>query len=166
VIEALEALGENPTPSAIAGCAALRGAIFEAMRLHPPVALWTRNVKSDKPAALGGYLLPAGTTVMIGNRHLHRDPAHWQNPDEYLPGRWTAELLASDPLGSAWFFPFGRGERTCFAQNVGLTFIALALAAALTRGNPMAGIGAPLHEDFWFGCMVPRNLQSSFSKPD
>lgn len=165
VMAALAALGESPTPEAIESCAQLRGVILEAMRMHPPVGLWTRNVQTDKAAALGGYLLPPGTTVMIGNCYLHRDPAHWEHPDVYLPDRWTTELLAADPLGSAWFFPFGRGERTCLGQDVSMAYISLAVATALTHGTPRSGDGAPLHEDFWFGCMVPRKVQTKFAHP-
>jgi cytochrome P450 len=100
---------------------------------------------------------------MIGNRFAHTHPGHWDEPNAYRPGRWTPERRASDPPGSAWFFPFGRGERTCFAQGVALAYIHLAVATILLRSRAEIGLGVPLEQDFWFGCMVPKGLRSTFA---
>lgn len=162
VINALRALGENPTPAAIIGCLELQAAVLEALRLLPPVSLWTRNVRDGYPVVVGGYWLPAGTTVMIGNRFAHTHPGRWDDPQDYRPGRWTAERRASDPPGSAYFFPFGRGERACFAQDVGLAYIHLAVGSLLLRTRPRVGSGTTMNQDFWFGCMVPKDLESAF----
>jgi cytochrome P450 len=162
VASALRALGPEPDPAAILGCAELQAAVLEAMRLLPPVSLWTRNVRDGYPVVVGGYVLPAGTTVMIGNRFAHTHPGHWDDADMYRPERWTAERRASDPPGSAYFFPFGRGERTCFAQDVGLAYIHLAVGTILLRSRPEVGLGAAMDQDFWFGCMVPKALHAAF----
>lgn len=164
VCNALAALGPNPTPDAINGCAELQAAVLEALRIRPPVSLWTRNVNKTNPVVLGGYTLPPDTGLLIGNRFAHTDAAHWDKPNEYRPGRWTAERRASDPLGSAYFFPFGRGERTCLAQDVALAYIHLAVATVLMRTDPHIGLGKPLVEDFWFGCMVPKDLETHFEE--
>lgn len=164
VCNALAALGPSPSAQAIAGCAELQAAVLEALRLLPPVSLWTRNVQTTAPAVLGGYSLPADTTLLIGNRFAHTDPDHWDEPEAYRPGRWTAERRASDPLGSGHFFPFGRGERTCLAQDVGLAYIHLVVASILMRTKPHIGLGQELDQDFWFGCMIPKGMRSDFEE--
>ena len=165
VVDALVALGAEPSPAAISGCAELQAAVLEALRLLPPVSLWTRNVQRSGPATVGGYALPPDTSLLIGSRYAHRDPAHWDHAETYLPARWTPERRASDPLGSAYFFPFGRGERTCLAQDVALAYIHLAVAAVLTRTEPHVGVGRGIEQDFWFGTMVPRHMAASFADP-
>lgn len=165
VIAALVALGPDPSAEAISGCAELQAAVLEALRILPPVSLWTRNVDPDRPATLGGYVLPPDTSLMIGSRFAHLNAAHWEQAETYQPARWTAERRTSDPLGSAWFFPFGRGERTCFAQDVALAYIHLAVGTILLRTDPHVGEGRAIEQDFWFGTMVPKQLGSHFAAP-
>lgn len=162
VENALAAFGPQPSAEEITGCAELRAAVLEALRILPPVSLWTRNVRGDYPATVGGYLVPPETSILIGSRFAHLNADHWDNAESYQPTRWTKELRASDPLGSAYFFPFGRGERTCLAQDVGLAYIQLAVGTILLRSDAKVGSGVDLDEDFWFGCMVPKDLPSSF----
>lgn len=162
VTSALRELGDAPSPDAIRGCAELQAAVLEALRLLPPVSLWTRNVRDGYPVVVGGYVLPAGTTVMIGNRFAHTHPGHWDDPAAYKPGRWTPERRVSDPPGSPYFFPFGRGERTCFAQGVAMAYIHLAVGTVLLRSRPEIGLSVAMVQDFWFGCMVPKALRSTF----
>jgi cytochrome P450 len=162
VVNALVALGENPSAEAITQCEELQAAVFEALRLLPPVSLWTRNVRGDYPAAVGDYLVPPETSLLIGNRYAHRNADHWEDAESFKPSRWTAELRASDPPGSAWFFPFGRGERTCLAQDLGLAYIYLAVGTILLDTDPQVGLAKQIDQDFWFGCMVPKNLRSEF----
>jgi cytochrome P450 len=62
-----------------------------------------------------------------------------------------------------WVFPFGRGERTCLAQEIALAYIHLAVGSLLTRCDPHLGDGTELNQDFWFGCMVTKALESHFA---
>ena len=162
VVAALAALGPDPAPGAITGCVELQAAVLEAMRILPPVSLWTRNVDPAEPAVLGGYTLPPNTSLLIGSRFAHRNAAHWDEAETYKPARWTSERRASDPLGSAYFFPFGRGERTCFAQDVALAYIYLAVGTVLMHTDPHVSEGRTIDQDFWFGTMVPKDLASQF----
>ena len=164
VCNALAKLGPDATHAQIRACEELQAAVLETLRLLPPVSLWTRNVRTDADVVVAGYRMPADTSLLIGNRHAHTHVDHWEDAEHYRPDRWTAERRASDPLGSDYFFPFGRGERTCLAQDVGLAYIQLAVGTALMHSDPNVGLGEKLDQDFWFGCMVPKDLSSNFDR--
>ena len=164
VVKALDALGPDPSAQAILDCHELQAAVLEALRLLPPVSVWSRNVLPARPAVLGGYTLPPDTMVMLGSRFAHTDPAHWDEPEAYRPARWTAERRASDPLGSEYFMPFGRGERACFAQDVALAYIRLAVGTVLLRTDPQVGMAQPLKQGFWFATMVPEGVRSTYAR--
>jgi len=165
VSNALAALGPSPSAQAIIDCKELQAAVLETLRLLPPVSVWSRNVLPTATTELGGYTLPPNTIVMLGSRFAHTDPAHWEAPGVYRPDRWTAERRASDPLGSEHFMPFGRGERACFAQDVALAYIHLAVGTILLRTDPQVGMAQLIKQGFWFATMVPEGMKSDYSKP-
>ena len=43
--------------------------------------------------------------------HLQRSADHWKNPQKFDPDRWADGGVAANPIGSDYFFPFGRGPR-------------------------------------------------------
>ena len=66
--------------------------VTEAMRLYPPAWGFGREVLAD--CEIGGYVIPAGTTIIIRPWVLHRDPRHFEHPTEFRPERWRATLPA------------------------------------------------------------------------
>jgi cytochrome P450 len=64
----------------------------------------------DQP--LGGYHIPEGTTLVLPQWAVHRDPAWWDNPKVFRP-----ERLAGDTDHSVYaYFPFGGGPRHCIGM--------------------------------------------------
>ena len=105
-----------------------RASIEEAMRVNPPV--WTVGRKALEDDVIGGYDVPAGSSVMILIRMIHRDPAIWPNPEGYDPSRFLPENAKDRPRHA--YLPFGAGRRMC----VGSTFAILEatlLAAMISR---------------------------------
>jgi cytochrome P450 len=98
-----------------------RRAVAEAMRLYPPVWLISRRAVSD--GTLGGYDVPAGTLIAISPYVLHRHPAYWERPDDFVPARFVAE-----PQPSHLYLPFGGGARVCLGQHFALVETVLVLA--------------------------------------
>jgi len=99
--------------------------IKEALRLYPPV--WAFVRQAVQPVELGGYTLPARTTVVMSQWIVHRDRRFFGQPDEFVPERWTMEFEKQLPKFA--YFPFGGGQRTCIGASFAKMEIALLLAA-------------------------------------
>lgn len=112
----------------------------EALRLYPPVWLFTRRaVGADR---LGEYHIPAGTDVFICPYLLHRHPAHWERPDAFEPERF-APAVAESRHGFA-FLPFSAGPRYCIGASFAMTEMTMHMAMVARRFRLVyAGQGAP-----------------------
>lgn len=111
----------------------------EAMRLYPPAYMVGRE--STEPVAIGGYELPANTTVLVNIYGLHRRPDLFPDPERFDPERFTPEAEQALPRGA--FLPFVDGPRVCIGNHFALMEgqIALAHLAQRARLHP---VGAPL----------------------
>ena len=58
--------------------------VQESLRLHTVAAGGTIRTLG-KPLQLGKHHLPAGTTVQVAFHGIHRNPAVWDRPDDFLP---------------------------------------------------------------------------------
>ncbi|MGH9964584.1 MAG: cytochrome P450, partial [Nitrososphaeraceae archaeon] len=96
----------------------------EAMRLYPPVWTMGRFVQNDY--ALGGYMLPRGSSLMFSQYVMHHSSKYYDNPKIFDPDRWTEEFKMHLPRFS--YFPFGGGIRGCvgepFAWQEGILLLA------------------------------------------
>ncbi|WP_223645046.1 cytochrome P450 [Corallococcus sp. EGB] len=129
---------------------------YEALRILPAVRVMTRTPSKD--AELAGVTLPAGAMIMISNQHLHRDPKHWEAPDTFKPERWLDGGTARDPLGSGYFFPFGRGPRACVGADFAMTYLKTALATIASRVKVQLDSTEPFEEGFFFGVVLPKGV--------
>jgi cytochrome P450 len=104
-------------------------AIKEAMRLYPPAyALGRLSVTENE---IGGYLIPAGSYVVVSQFATHRHPHFWENAEAFEPARFTAEHEAArHPYA---YFPFGGGPRACIGSNFAMLEAVIATAALLQR---------------------------------
>lgn len=85
----------------------------EVLRLYPPIYMFGRSpLEVD---TIDGYEIPTGTTVATVPYVTHRDPAYWDDPDEFKPERFE-----KDPVHLYAFIPFGGGPRTCIGKNFAL----------------------------------------------
>ncbi|WP_435174827.1 cytochrome P450 [Halorussus sp. AFM4] len=106
----------------------------EALRLYPPVYALYREPR--EPAVLGGYRVPAGTTLQLATYRIQRDDRWWDAPDEFRPGRWTdgaAGATTDDSRPEYAYFPFGAGPRHCIGMRFAMTELRLALATLARR---------------------------------
>lgn len=92
------------------GDAYLDAVIKETLRLRPPVSVVVRRLL--RPAALGGYDLPAGTLVAPCVYLIHHREDVYEDPGSFRPERFL-EQRAAVPT----WIPFGGGARRCLAAS-------------------------------------------------
>ncbi len=143
----------------------LDGVVRESLRYLTPVPIFPRNVQTTGPVELGGHVLPANTILLITNWALHRSPAHWKEPDRYDPSRWAGGEAAANPMGSGYFFPFGRGPRACVGMPFALCYLKIALATFLVRARWEMPPGQDYRQSFFFGVMMPQGLRARALRP-
>ncbi|RZV10474.1 cytochrome P450 [Natrinema hispanicum] len=85
--------------------------IDEALRLYPPVYMFFREATRD--VELQGYKIPAGTTLVLPQWAVHRDPAWWDDPEAFRPDRFVGDVDRPEYA----YFPFGGGPRHCIGMR-------------------------------------------------
>ena len=120
--------GRSPSAAELQELAHLERAIDEALRLYPPAYLMFRQPTDD--VELGGYTVPAGTTLSLPPWVVHRDERWWEAPDTYRPDRFNDE--DSDRPEYA-YFPFGGGPRHCIAMRFARMEMKSVVATLLTQ---------------------------------
>ncbi|HJS47258.1 MAG TPA: cytochrome P450 [Gemmatimonadales bacterium] len=101
----------------------------EALRLYPTSWLLLRRTRRED--VLGGYRVRAGTIVIVSPWLVHRHPAHWPEPERFLPERFLPDARAGrHPF--AWI-PFGSGPRRCVGAGLAELEMPLVLAAIASR---------------------------------
>ena len=143
-------------------CVYLDCVLRETMRLYSPKPLLFRNSAKEWSVSLGGHTLPPNTLLLISNWFLHHDPAHWTDPQRFDPSRWENGGTERDPLGSGWYFPFGRGPGTCMGQPFALFAMKLTLAEILTHSRLELESSPTCQLDYFFGSATPKGLKGRF----
>ena len=75
--------------------------------------------------------MPAGTTALMSQWVVHRDPRYHRDPQRFDPDRWTAEYEKEMPRFA--YFPFGGGPRQCIGAAFAMTEARLVLATVAQR---------------------------------
>ena len=95
--------------------------ISEGLRFQPPGGL--TPVVFEQDVTLGNKLaLKKGDCVRVLHWAIHRNPAEWQRPNEFLPQRWNSnDPLYLTPGGkkrkTMSFIPWNAGKRICFGKT-------------------------------------------------
>lgn len=106
----------------------LKLVIKEALRLHSPTALLTRETRSQ--FNINGYNIYPKTQIYLNVWAIGRDPDNWENPEQFYPERFIDSPI--DFKGQDFeFLPFGAGRRGCPGINMGMALVDLALANLL-----------------------------------
>lgn len=103
--------------------------VKEVLRLYPAVTVYARDaVAADQ---IGGYEVPAGTSVLLWSYYTHRHPDFWDEPESFDPDRWTREREAARHHHA--YHPFAAGPRICLGNNFSLLESHLLLAILASR---------------------------------
>ncbi|KJY32483.1 cytochrome P450 [Streptomyces katrae] len=104
-----------------------RNILHEAARLLPPS--WNiLRYASPEYGALDARI-GAGDDVLVLPLLSHRDPALWEEPDAFRPGRWDR----LDPETAPGYLPFGHSSERCWGRHMVMPLAELLLD--LIRGT-------------------------------
>jgi cytochrome P450 len=107
----------------------LQAFMNEILRLYPPAYITARE--TIESCELGGYIIPAGKTIIFSQWVTHRDPRFYEDPDAFRPERWLDGLAQRLPPGA--YFPFGDGPRRCIGQGFALLEAAIVIGIVAQR---------------------------------
>jgi cytochrome P450 len=103
--------------------------LYEAMRMYPPIWVFMRSPQQDDE--VGGYFLPARSTVILCPYLTHRHPAFWENPEGFDPERFTSERSANRHRMA--YIPFSGGPRKCVGESFAMMEMQLVVAMIAQR---------------------------------
>ena len=85
----------------------------EALRMYPPVWLFTRKAIADD--TVGDYFIPAGADIFLSPYYLHRNTDYWDHVDEFRPQRFASDAQKEQHKFS--YLPFSAGPRRCIGDH-------------------------------------------------
>lgn len=121
--------GRAPTMADLPALGYTRQMLEESLRLYPPA--WVTERMAIQDDEIGGYPIPAGTTLVISQYVTHRHPGFWPDAETFNPDRFSPEQSSSRPRYA--YFPFGGGPRQCIGNTFALVEAQLILATIFQR---------------------------------
>ena len=103
--------------------------IKEALRLMP--AVWSVSRTAAEDTEVCGYPMPKGTTAQVILYLLHRNPAYWTQPNDFIPERWQQPEI--ETLHKYAYLPFAGGARVCIGNSFASMEANLLLATIAQR---------------------------------
>ncbi|MBT8089518.1 MAG: cytochrome P450 [Gammaproteobacteria bacterium] len=100
----------------------------EALRLYPPVWLFTRRAHAGDE--LDEYDVPPGTDIYLSPFILHRTGRYWPDPDSFDPERFAP---TDKPSKDRPYFPFSLGPRRCLGEYFSFLEMKVHLGLLLPR---------------------------------
>lgn len=122
------AAGDDLNPMAVRALEYTAMTYHEAMRICAPAGNIGRDAAEDDE--IGGYHIPAGSTVVMNAYVTHRHPEFWPDPETFVPERFAEAEVAKRPRGA--YLPFGEGPRKCIGANFNVMMAPL-MAAMIVR---------------------------------
>jgi cytochrome P450 len=118
LIEELDTLDKSPL---------LDQVIKESLRLYPPIHIGNRRVAEEMEFSDGRDSIPAGERMFYSIYLTHRDPAIWENAEDFCPERF-AHGRKTPPFS---YVPFGGGPRACIGAAFGQAEARIVMARLL-----------------------------------
>ena len=115
--------GRPPTVKELESLTFLEQVVNEALRVYPPIWGYTRDLADDDE--IGGFHIPAGSSIFISPYVTHRHPEFWPNPDAFDPENFGPHAPTRHKYA---FFPFGGGQRKCIGYQMALIVMRIVLA--------------------------------------
>jgi len=121
--------GEMPDFDELANLGYIRQLVNEALRLYPPVWLFSRKaINQDR---LGDFTLPAGSDIFISPYYMHRHAEFWPRAEDYDPERFSEE--EEKKRHKTAFIPFSAGPRRCIGDSFAIVEMQIHFSLMLTK---------------------------------
>ena len=122
--------GAPPTVDQLGGdLPELDMAFDETLRLYPPV--WFGPRLTVSPFEFAGHRVPAGTHVVHSAWISHRLADVFEDPNSFVPERFSRERRSQLPKGA--YIPFGGGQRICIGKRFGQLVVKSVASVLLQR---------------------------------
>uniref|UniRef100_A0A3Q2E8R6 Cytochrome P450 26A1-like n=1 Tax=Cyprinodon variegatus TaxID=28743 RepID=A0A3Q2E8R6_CYPVA len=135
--------------------------LLEVQRLWPPF-IGGRRI-AEKDSTLSDFCVPKDYGAVYISYFIHRDPEVFQQPDSFLPERWSGRNAGQEHL----LCSFGNGTRSCIGSNLTDIFLKEACRYLLKNYDWYLD---PTSQDLdykWLPVSRPTNLPSlSFTRLD
>lgn len=115
--------GRPPTLDDLEALPYLDQVVNEALRVYPPIWGFTRDLENDDE--IGGFHIPAGSSIFVSPYVTHRHPEFWSNPEAFDPENFGAEARQRHKFA---YFPFGGGMRKCIGYQMALLIMRVQMA--------------------------------------
>ena len=96
--------GRLPTAADVPLLTCTNNVVRETMRLYPPA--WVITRMAAEQVEIGGYVVPAGSNVIVSPWVTHRDARFFPQPESFDPERWSAAREQATPESVQVPFPF------------------------------------------------------------
>lgn len=136
----------EPSPAKLHLLVYTRQVILEALRLHPPIWVYTRQ--SLAASKIGPWTVPSGGYVFVCSYLIHRHGQFWEHAHAFDPDRFSAEDIARRH-GLA-YLPYSRGPRHCIGDDLSMSELLFHVAASLRAVGLEHVGGAPDHDNSGF----------------
>jgi cytochrome P450 len=128
--------------------------VTETLRLYPPGWLFSRIATAD--AELGGYLIPAGTGILLSSYLIHHRADIFEDPERFDPDRW--DVNPDQRPARDGFIPFGAGPRRCIGDRFAMATTTLTLATIVARWRLLSVAKRPVRPAL-SAALRPRNFR-------
>lgn len=103
----------------------------EALRLYPVAPFLTRFIPED--LEIEGYHLPKDTLVVFSLYSTGRDERYFENPNDFLPNRWSRDKNGDLKEMLQATIPFAMGARSCIGRKIAEIQLKMALSELVRR---------------------------------
>ncbi|CAH1400224.1 unnamed protein product [Nezara viridula] len=117
-----------PTIQDLSKMVYLEMVIKETLRLYPTVPFTSRLLKEDLRID-ENRVIKAGKTVVVFTYGVHHSKKHWDNPDEFIPERFTPGTNRH----SFSYIPFSAGPRNCIGQKYAILVLKTMLSTVVRK---------------------------------
>lgn len=121
--------GRTPEFSDIPKLKYTKQLIEETMRLYPPA--WTVGRRPIEDDVIDGYPIKKGQNILMMAYHVHRHPDYWDEPDKFMPERFSDENAKK--IKKYAYFPFGGGPRLCIGNSFAMMEMQIVVATLAQR---------------------------------
>jgi cytochrome P450 family 110 len=127
LLEELDSLGPNPSPSEISKLPYLNAVCSESMRMRSSVPSSTPRI-ANEPVEIYGYEFPAESLLVPAQHLTHHRPDLYPDPYRFNPDRFLERRYSNSE-----FYPYGGGTRYCVGAAFALYQMKLILANILSQ---------------------------------